>query len=41
MYNDSPEVEDKSDINEDGVPVPTADDLRLVFLRSSIMAPVL
>jgi len=41
VYNGSPEVEDKSDINEDSAPVPTKDDLGLAFLRSSIMTPVL
>jgi hypothetical protein len=40
VCNGSPEVEDKSDTNEDSAPVPTTDDLGIVFLRSSIMTPV-
>jgi len=37
LYNDSPDVEGTSDINEESAPVPTTDVFWLVFFMWSIM----
>ena len=41
VCNESPEVEDKSEVNEVTTPVPTTDDGGVILFRGSIMTGVL
>lgn len=41
VCNESPEVEDKSELNEVTAPVPTTDDGGVVLFRGSVMTCVL
>jgi hypothetical protein len=41
VYNESPEVEDKSEVKEVTAPEPTTDDGGVILFRGSIMTCVL
>jgi len=36
LFNDSPEVEDSSEVNEEGALVPTTNNFRLIILSSPL-----